>query len=207
MARRDIRPAADNLYSIFVSWSKIALPLIALGLLSTLFLFTRHEAPGEVPFAEVEKIAREQRVASPSYAGVAQDGSAIAIAADEIRPDTGGEEAFTILRPRAQVDAADGTGLTITAGTGRLDLTARRAELTGLARLTTTNGYRMETEGVTADLATGQIESLGRLAVQAPFGMIEAGALSWGGRGAGKLVFSGGVRLLYDPAQQGASDP
>ncbi|MGZ9809104.1 hypothetical protein ACXN5S_01445 [Pseudoroseicyclus sp. H15] len=205
MARRDRRPAADNLYSVFVSWSKVLLPLIALGLLSTLFLFTRREPAGEVPFAEVEAIAREQRLASPSYAGVARDGSAIAIAAEEIRPD--GEERFLIVRPKGQLDAADGTGLSITAEGGLLDVPAQQAELTGLARLITTNGYAMETDGVRADLASGRVESLGPLAVRAPFGELEAAHFSYGGADAGKLVFSGGVRLVYRPSEYGETEP
>ncbi|NDV02841.1 hypothetical protein [Pseudoroseicyclus tamaricis] len=203
MARRPIRPAADNPYSVFVSWSKIVLPLIALGLLSTLFLFTRREEPVSVPVAELEEIAREQRLANPSYAGVATDGSAIAIAAEEISPD--GEERFAILRPRAQIDAADGTGMRISAGAGTLDVPGNSAELRGLARLVTTNGYAMETEGVTADLASGRVESTGRLAVRAPFGELEAGRMAYGGTDAGKLIFSEGVRLLYDPPDDAAA--
>ena len=55
--------AAPNTYSTVVSWAKIILPLVALGLLSTLFLFSRTPDPNRaIPFAavDVEELAREQ---------------------------------------------------------------------------------------------------------------------------------------------------
>ena len=57
---------ADNTYSRVVGWLKILLPLGALALLSTLFLFARGIAPvGEIPYAELEEIAREARISDP----------------------------------------------------------------------------------------------------------------------------------------------
>lgn len=193
---------ADNLYSQFVAWSKILLPMAALALLSTLFLWARSSEPTAIPFAELEEIARDPRVSQPYFAGIADDGSVIALAAEEIRPDAARPDAFAVTTIRAEIDATDGSRIEITAGRGEIDPRAQTATMTELARLTSSSGYVMETEGLVADLQTGTITSLGPLEVQAPYGDFTAGgmtvSLSDSGEGQ-QMVFNEGVRLLYQP--------
>uniref|UniRef100_A0AAN0MF35 Uncharacterized protein n=1 Tax=Yoonia rhodophyticola TaxID=3137370 RepID=A0AAN0MF35_9RHOB len=56
--------------------------MIALGLLSTLFLLARAPAePPDISFAEIEAMARDQRITAPRFSGVTDDGSVISIAA------------------------------------------------------------------------------------------------------------------------------
>ena len=101
------------------------------------------------------------------------------------------------------LDAVDGTSLTIFAGAGVLDGPNQQARLDGLARLETSSGYMMETAGLLADLETGQVTSLGRLEVQAPFGSLTAGQVDIlvTSEGEGQQMrFTDGVKLVYDPA-------
>lgn len=193
---------SDNLYSQFVTWSKILLPLAGLALLSTLFLWARGEEQMAVPFAELEELAREPRINAPNFAGITDDGSVISLQATDIRPDPEQPDAFAVQTIRAEIDATDGSRIEITAGEGAIDPRARKATLSGLARLTSSSGYVMETSGLVADLQSGSITSLGPLEVQAPFGDFTAGgltiALSDSGEGH-QMVFNGGVRLLYQP--------
>ncbi|SMY07096.1 LPS export ABC transporter periplasmic protein LptC [Flavimaricola marinus] len=193
---------SDNLYSQFVAWSKMLLPLAALALLSTLFLWARASEPTAIPIAELEELAREPRISEPYFAGIADDGSVIALAAEEIRPDADRPDAFAVTTIRAEIDATDGSRIEITAGRGEIDPRAKTATMSELARLTSSSGYVMETEGLVADLSTGTITSLGPLEVQAPYGDFTAGgltiALSESGEGQ-QMVFNGGVRLLYQP--------
>lgn len=194
---------ADNLYSQFVSWSKILLPLAGIALLSTMFLFARNRAPDPtIPYAEIEEIARDARISDPRFSGVAADGSSIAITAHDIRPDAEQPDAFYVTEIRADIAAVDGSAILITAGAGRLDSRAQMAQMTGLARLTSSSGYVMETDGLLANLETGEITSLGSLEVHAPFGELTAGGLevSLSPDGTGqRMVFKDGVRLLYTP--------
>ena len=194
---------ADNLYSQFVSWSKILLPLAGIALLSTMFLFARSNGPEPtIPYAEIEEIARDARISDPRFSGVAADGSSITITARDIRPDADTADAFTVTEIRADIAAVDGSEILITAGVGRLDPRAQIAEMTGLARLTASSGYVMETDGITANLETGRITSLGSLEVHTPFGELTAGGLdvSLSPDGTGqRMVFNEGVRLLYTP--------
>jgi len=75
----------DNTYSRVVAWAKVLLPLLALALLSTLFLVARTVDPAQkLPFADidVDAIAREQRIGAPKFNGVTKEGTAISLSAD-----------------------------------------------------------------------------------------------------------------------------
>lgn len=197
--------ASDNLHSQLVGWAKILLPLTALALLSTLFLFSRNGGGDEaIPYAEIDQLAREQRITDPSFSGVSENGAVIHIGAEFARPDASDPRRIEIETPRLSLDAADGTTLRVSAGAGMLDSRAQTAELTGLARLETSNGFTMETSGLDADLDTGLITSHGPLAIEAPFGSLTAGqvTIKWAESGEGQqLQFADGVKLVYQPAE------
>jgi len=193
----------DNLYSRFVFWAKIILPLAALGLLSTMFLFARTAGdPGDIPFAEIGEIARDQMITAPTFSGVATDGSLITITAQNAQPQAGNLKDLTIDAPLLTLDASDGTNLSIVAGLGQINNARQTVSLAGLARLETSSGYRMETTELIADLATGTINSLGPLEVRAPFGELSAGLVQietgQDGRGQ-KMHFTEGVKMIYVP--------
>jgi lipopolysaccharide export system protein LptC len=192
----------DNLYSQFVGFLKITLPLAALALMSTVFLFAR--APSQdsaVPYAEIEEIAREPRLSGAQVSGVADDGSVIQLTAETARPLGDVLLVETIF---ASIDAVDGIHIDIRAGRGEINNATRIASLTGLTRVETSNGYEMETAGITANLTTGQIISDGALEVQAPFGSLTAGQMiieTPEGMGGQVILFQNGVRLVYTPQQ------
>ena len=188
---------AEDGYSRFVALAKVLLPLAALMILSVLFLFARRTEPeAEIPY--VEALAEEPRIVGPSYAGVAENGAVIALKAREIRPL--GDGVYTATGLRGDVTMADGRRVELQAGGAEFDEPGQVARLTGLSRVVTSDGYRIETRGGEADLSAGVITVPGALEVRAPFGALTAGGLRLedAESGAG-LVFTGGVRLLYDP--------
>lgn len=195
--------ARDNFYSHFVGWLKVLLPLAALALLSTLFLFARGSNTEQtIPYAELAEMAREPSMSNPNLAGVTTDGSAVSITAAELRPNPTVPDAFEIVTPNLVLDATDGSRIEISAGFGQIDGRAKMLTMTGLVRLGTSSGYMMETTGIEADLASGRISSLGPLEVQAPFGSLTAGrvVVQTSSDGLGQqMVFNGGVSLLYQP--------
>jgi lipopolysaccharide export system protein LptC len=192
----------DNLYSQFVGFLKITLPLAALALMSTVFLFPR--APTQdsaVPYAEIEEIAREPRLSGAQVSGVADDGSVIQLTAETARPLG---DVLLVETMSASIDAVDGIHIDIRAGRGEINNATRIARLTGLARIETSNGYEMETAGITANLTTGQITSDGALEIQAPFGSLTAGQMiieTPEGMDGQVMLFQNGVRLVYTPQQ------
>lgn len=192
----------DNLYSQFVGFLKITLPLAALALMSTVFLFAR--APTQettIPYAEIEEIAREPRLSGAQVSGVADDGSVIGINAGTARPSG---DLMIIENLTATIDSVNGVHIDIRAGMGEIDTTSQIARLTGLARVATSNGFEMETTGITANLSTGQLISDGAIEVQAPFGSLTAGQMvieTPEGSDGQVMLFQNGVRLVYTPQQ------
>jgi len=195
--------AYDNLHSRVVGWAKLVLPLIALGLLSTLFLFARTaNDPGDIPFAEIGELAREQQITAPTFSGVAADGSLITVTATTALPQSGNLNSLAITLPELAMESADGTSLNIVAGEGAINNVDKIAQLGGLARLETSSGYLLETKELVADLGTGTINSLGPLAVMAPFGELTAGLvrIELGQDNSGQQMhFTNGVNMIYDP--------
>lgn len=198
----------DNAYSRFIALAKIVLPLAALGILSTIFLFSRGPGSGErLPYgkADVDELVREQRIGAPTYAGVTRDGTAIDVNAQVARaaPDaTGGASAETV---RARLDMPDGSHADIVAARAVLDAGAGHAVLEGRVEITTSTGYTVETERLTSNLNATDVISDGPVEADGPPGRIEAGSMRLthenGPEARYVLVFKGGVKLVYDPQE------
>jgi lipopolysaccharide export system protein LptC len=192
-----------NFHTWFVGWVKIVLPLLAIALLSTLFLFAKNPSDTpDIPFAQLEELAREQQITSPQFSSVTDDGSVIAVSAKNAKPDGGDVNTLLVEDLTIDVDSADGTTMNITSGMSVLDNKTNTVRLNGLSRVTTSTGYTMETTGISADLRTGEIISDGPLEVHAPFGELSAGKvqITTSSDGTGQqMLFTQGVRLLYTP--------
>jgi lipopolysaccharide export system protein LptC len=196
--------AADR-HTRVVGWLKVALPLVALAILSTLFLVAdRIDPDAALPYAEVDVVdrAREPRMTAPSYAGTTRDGAALTLSAEEARPASDGAPARA---SGLALDLAtpDGGLTELRAATATLDQTAQRIDLAGGVTITTSTGYRLETEAVTAMLDRSGLESLGEVSATGPAGTLRADRMTLGQDnrtpGAYVLVFKGGVRLVYRP--------
>ena len=188
-----------------VSWLKVALPLAALAILSTLFLVARRIDPeAALPYAEVdvEDLAREPRMTAPTYAGTTSDGSALTLSADEARPSSDGAPAEAAAL-RLNLDTPDGARTDLVAAEARMDPVAREVVLSGGVVVTTSSGYRLETAEMAARLDRTGLESRAPVTATGPAGDIRADrmVLSQDAQtpGAYVLVFNGGVRLVYQP--------
>ncbi|PTX57912.1 lipopolysaccharide export system protein LptC [Litoreibacter ponti] len=200
MARR-----IDNRYSRFVQWAKVIFPLAALGLLSTLFLFSRTIDPSDaIPFADidVEQIARDQVLSSPRFSGATDDGTAITVDAASAVPDLTDPRRMNIEEVVARIESPNGRSYGITSLRARYDGNTETLELNGDVRIGTSNGYRLETETLTTNLQTSAITAPGKVFGKGPPGIIEAGAMELTGQdGTQVLVFKNGVKLIYDPKE------
>lgn len=200
----------DNLHSQIVGWSKVILPLCGLGILSTLFLFARNEAPiNEAEIAKIEEIARQQKINTPRFSGVTADGVVVALSAKTAQPSAEAPQVMQIEGIRLTLDAPDGSELRVTATEGQINSSQEVARFLGLARLDTSSGYAMETNGLTADFKTGEVTSDGQLEVRAPFGSLTAGRVTF--RSAvddtgQQMLFTDGVKLLYTPPKAQAEE-
>lgn len=201
--------ARDNWHSTLVAWAKVVLPLIALALLSTLFLLSRHSAPEDlIPYADsrVEDRLRQPQLTAPTFATMTKDGAAVTLKAQAAVPGTpGSAEAGQATDLTGHVETPDGTQTDLAAPQAVLDQKASQVVLSGGVLLTNSLGYRMETPGLSVALDRTRLESAGPVVATAPMGRIEAGrmVLTRAPDGHYTLDFLGGVHLLYQPKAPG----
>ena len=188
-----------------VGWLKVALPLAALAILSTLFLVARRIDPeAALPYAEVdvEDLAREPRMTAPTYAGTTEDGAALTLSATEARPEAEGAPAKAA-GLRLELATPDGGRTELLAASAVMDDASRQVLLSGGVTLTTATGYRLETAEVAAKLDRTGLESRAPVVATGPAGEIRADGMVLGKDnrtpGSYVLVFKGSVRLVYQP--------
>lgn len=194
-------------YTRTIGWLKVVLPLLALGLLSTLFLLSRVIDPETViPFADkdVQDRLRDQQVTGPIYHAVTADGDEISFAAEKLTTppgETGGNAAEDI---RVMMDLASGSTIEVTAQRGHIRIAEDTTDLQGDVVITTSTGYRINSDRLVTQMTTLDVQSPGPVAAVGPVGTLDAGAMSLNAGKAGKpaqLIFTNGVKLIYTPQQ------
>lgn len=196
----------DNFHSTAVAWLKVALPLAALGILSTLFLVSRTVDPeAAIPNAEVDiaERVREPRLTMPTWAGMTEDGAALTVTADEARPDGGGDTGASAQALHATLDMPDGGRVELVADRGQMQPDGSEMTVSGDVVVTTSSGYRVTTDALSAQMNRTGLSSDSTVIATGPIGRLTAGAMrlseAEGNAGTYVLVFNGGVRLVYVP--------
>lgn len=185
---------------------KLALPLMALGVLSTLFLFA--ERPRDtiaLPYSQAElgALAEEMRLGAPRFSTVTEDGAALVISAAGALPDAGSTTAGSAQDIVARLRHRDGLSVDIQAPAGRIDARAGIAGLSGGVIVETATGYRLLTDMLDAALDRTRLQSAGPVTGTGPLGTLDAGRMDLSASPDAPdrhvLVFKDGVRLIYDP--------
>ncbi len=192
---------------------RVLLPLAALVLLSTLFLFSGNREEGEslLPYVEVtpEILATRPSVIAPTYAGVARDGTEISISADSANPATGSgggglvgaDGASTIDKVNLQLRDPAGVVTDLVAGSG--EIAGGLVHLREGVKVSTSAGWAMTSKAFEAELASGRLSARDQVDVLAPFGTLTAQEMELRGAadGSGQRVLDlkGGVRMIYRP--------
>lgn len=183
-----------------VRWLRVLLPLLALAMLSVLFLFSRgDDGESRIPYAEVDarSMARDPRLVAPEYAGVTDDGAQLTLRASEAAP---GGEGGTARNVRLDWQRPDGLRADLTAP--RAGLAGGEIRLDGGVRITTSSGWVVDAARVDAATDRSRIAAGDGVAATAPFGALSARRMELApapGADASILNFSGDVRLIYRP--------
>ncbi|MEM9012001.1 MAG: hypothetical protein AAGE18_12290 [Pseudomonadota bacterium] len=206
-----------GLYTRLVRWLRIVLPLVALGLLSTLFLFERDdEITGGLVFsnADIAALGAGMRLTAPRFSGATEAGEPVLITADWALPDGPNPREITLANVLAEVQMADGRTATLRSNRALLMTREQTLTLFDNIRLTTSDGYRVVTDRATALIAERVLTVSSPLVAQGPLGEISAQRLRFeraiegaeGEAGRGDMIwFEGRVRVLYTPAAGTAS--
>ena len=191
-------------YSRLVAILKVALPLTALALLSTLFLLSRSVDPTTtIPFgeAEISERLREAVITAPYFSGVTSSGEQIIITATSARP--GSEGAFAKAEDlRAQIGLSGGQKVSLSSQTGSFDPENDLARFDGQVEIKTTTGYELMTEAMESRVKELQLQSDGTVDGRGPFGHLTAGQMQMSADAETdnvQLLFKNGVKLIYDP--------
>lgn len=201
-----VEVAQDGLtYSRVVAFLKVVLPLAALALLSTLFLFARNGTPtSTIPFAQVdlEKRARDQQITAPYIAGKNKRGDLIALTASTARPDPDNATRILVNKLDARIDLVGGQRVTFSSENGMVDSGDQLAMLAGGVLILTSTGYSARTQTLTTSMSELLAETDDRIEATGPLGDFTAGAMRLSPdpeTGEPYLVFTNGVKLVYTP--------
>lgn len=192
-------------YSRLISWLKIILPLVALAILSTLFLLSRNVDPNQsIPFAEgeVSERIRDQQATNPLYSGTTADGDQISFTARELSfSSTPGNIARNL---SARLDFASGSSLTLVADEGIFDLPNDQADISGSILLHSSTGYVIRSEVLNTRLSLIDMHFPDKVDATGPAGDLTAGALHITADENDEntqLLFTNGVKLIYVPKE------
>ena len=205
-----VQGAGDG-WTQLVRFLRIALPLLALALLSTVFLVARQLNPDDaIPYSDVD-IAdrlREPRMSRPVYAGTTADGADLRVTADSATPEKQATETASGTGAAAQtvlgiLTTPDGVKTDLRSLTAQMDPTGDSVTFTGRVDLTNGAGYRVQTESMIARMDQTEVRSLAPVIATGPGTHITAleMVLTQDPTRADSyvLVFTGQVKLVYEP--------
>ena len=185
---------------------KVALPLGALVLLSTVFLISRGIDPERAVAmspVDIESLVREPRITDARFAGVTDDGAALTVLADTTRADPDGGLRLELDGVTGTLETLDNRITAFAARAGLLDQVVNLLRMEGDVDFQTQDGHMLSMDTLTAALDRTTVEGRGNIRGQAPAGTITAREMTLRetalGSGSYVLVFSGDVKLIYTP--------
>jgi lipopolysaccharide export system protein LptC len=194
----------DNLHSRMVALLKVVLPLMALALLSTLFLFSRGVDPEDaIPYADVDVQDRmaEPRMVGAGFSGKTANGAALTLTAKEARPGEG--DLITASDVAASVQFPNGGAIKLTAAFADLRSQAETANLSGGVVVTDETGYWVEAKALTLSTTGILAQSDGPIVATGPLGRMSADEMTITSHIDSskdvEMVFKGQVTVLYTP--------
>ncbi|MCX7565959.1 hypothetical protein OS189_06345 [Sulfitobacter sp. F26169L] len=196
---------ARDRYSRTVALLKVAFPLAALALLSTLFLLSRvMDTDTPLPFAdkEIQDRLRDQQITGPFFSGSTADGDQMSFSARRLITRNGRVGTNRAEDVIASLKTAQGATFKLQANVVELDIGANTAQLSGDVSMTTSTGYRINTPRVESAVSTLDVTAPETVAGTGPLGDLTAGNMrifSPKGSDSTQMLFSGGVKLVYTP--------
>lgn len=189
---------------------RVAVPLGALVLLSTVFLVSRSIDPERaVDMADIDvaELTREPRIGAARFAGVTQDNTALVIAARSVRSagdvQQDGPIHLTLDAPVGELHFSTGRIAGFQAEEGLLDQDSDELRLTGNVVLTTSDGYVARMPELVSAMQRTHVVGTGGVTGRAPAGEIEADSVELTAKTDADdgylLAFKGNVRLIYLP--------
>ncbi len=176
----EIIPHQRSLYSRYVSVAKVILPLIAVALLATVFLFTsERKIDGGFEFSKADLVSLEagMMVSKPRFSGSTVGGDEYNFIADFLRPDAPKPTRVTASQISGEINYLQGTTVQISASEAEVSLADRTIQLTEGVTIVFSDGFRVNSENLYAELNESRLTTNGPVTALSLMGNIRAGNL------------------------------
>ena len=197
-----------NTYSRVVWTLKIALPVIAILMLSSIFILSRGVSTNTaIPFAEkeLEERIRDQQVSNPFYTGKNEAGDDVRVAAEVMTRDPAQDDIAHLDVMNVKLTTPNDTKIYLSSNAGSFFRNEQKLYLEGDVFVETSDGYTMKAttawvydRGVHI-VATGPIHGTG------PATVLKAGHMEIKRQNKGgpmQIYFTQGVDIVYDPKKE-----
>ncbi len=191
-----------NPYSRMVVWLKILLPLIALVVLGTVFLFNSKDTY-EIGFtfsrADLDSLEKGSFLKNPQINGVTTKGEPFHLLADEIKPLDDSTNLIVITNMRTEFRFSSGAWAKVTASSALMDVAAQTVWFESGGQMETSDGNMAEVKTMHLLMALGELQGTGIVA-DGPLGQISAENFRIESNGTENRVlwFENNVRMRYD---------
>lgn len=192
--------AADGArYSKYVRILRLALPLVAIGIVGLLLSWPRVEATMEpVPReAVVPDTVGKNELVNPRFESTDEKNQPFTVTATRAVQSARDPSVVLLESPAADITLTDGTILGAAAARGAYRQNADRLLLQGNVTLTQNEGYEVVTDKLLVNLKNREAWSDAPVAGRGPAGTLAATGLQAHGE-SGRLVFTGPVRLVLN---------
>ena len=197
-------------YSRAIKWAKLIMPVIAVLLLASVFIFGKEDAlrSGTISIdADTINLTTDQKITNPQFSGLTNLGDSFILKAIEAMPDSPSPEKIDLIAPSLEFDALQGVGFKISSKNGSVNFIKQSAELNGNVYIDMTNGYKAISEKIQLNLKLGNLIAPNSVEASGPYGKIIAGSMELfkdfdnkTSQVSGNLNFSDGVTLIYLPS-------
>lgn len=185
---------------IMVKLTKVVLPVLALGLLGAIAFWPELEGNGENSRVSFRRVAEPRpealRVVAPHYRGVDDLARPYTITA-AVAQQPGADEILDLTQPRADMTLTEGAWVYLRADWGRYDKAARTLALRGDVTIFHDNGTMLRTPSALVRVEEGSASGDEPVAVQGPFGTLNAEGFRLTERGA-LVIFTGKSHALLE---------
>ncbi len=189
-------------YSRMVAWLKVLLPLIALAVLGTVFLFNSKDGfePGfSFSRADIETLENGNYIKKPQINGTTKKGEPFHLTADEIRPLARDNNVVVLTNLDAEFQFEAGGWAKITSSSALMDVAAQTVWFETGGQLQTSDGNVATVDTLHLLAASGELQGTGIVA-NGPLGQISADNFRIeSNEGENRVLwFENNVRMRYD---------
>lgn len=199
-----------RLYSKIIKYAKYILPVIAVSLFTSIFIFGKKDAIRSgniITDAEMIYLSTGQKITNPQFSGLTDFGDAFTLEALEAIPNGPQPNRIELVNPSLEFDTSRGIGFKVSSNNGSINFLEQSAQLKGKVKFDMTNGYKAFSEKIHLNLKLGHAVSPGAVSAKGPLGSITAGSMALSktnnsnlSKPQGRLKFSNGVKLVYLPS-------